>query len=188
MTDTVTVGSQAVCRSACAEKTDTVLTIYLGWCERDNRAVRFEFPVEMGLMAQISCPECTLSRQAERLHVVKTTLRCDAFCASALRLWCECHRGGINPGSPETGHVPWLWLRLAFEKWQPVLPCCQLGPAALGVWTPGIAAGPANGQGTAAREEGGVIDGQFATQRDCSAREVSVLLFLAEPNWIEVVA
>jgi hypothetical protein len=51
-----------------------------------------------------------------------------------------------------------------------------------------MAAGPVNGQGSAVREEGGVMDGQFAAQRACKAREVSVLFFLAKPNWIKVAA
>src|SRR5260370_6363963 len=92
-------GSEKVRRSAYAEKTATALTIYLGTCERDNRPVRFEYPLDMGPAAQIPCPECTLPVTGERLHAVTTTLTCDGSCRSARRPWCECGCGGINHGN-----------------------------------------------------------------------------------------
>src|SRR5713101_4505956 len=76
VSEPVFLGSQRVCRSAHAEKTAMALTIYLGVCERDNRPVRFEYPLDMGPAAQIPCPECTLPVAGERLHAVTTTLTC----------------------------------------------------------------------------------------------------------------
>ena len=93
------MGSQKVCRSAHTEKTATALTIYLGVCERDNRPVRFEYPLDMGPSAEIPCPECTLPVAGERMHAVTTALTCDESCRAARRPWCECGCGGINHGN-----------------------------------------------------------------------------------------
>ncbi len=99
MSEAEFLGSQKVRRSAYADKTATALTIYLGTCERDNRPVRFEYPLDMGPAAEIPCPECTLPVTGERLHAVTTTLTCDGSCRSARRPWCECGCGGINHGN-----------------------------------------------------------------------------------------
>ena len=49
------LGAQRVNRSAYAVKEATALTIYLGVCERDNRPVRFEMPLDLGPSAEILC-------------------------------------------------------------------------------------------------------------------------------------
>ena len=92
------LGSQKVQRSAYAEKTARATTIYLGTCKRDNRPVRFEFPANLGPVADVPCFICTLPVRCERLHAVTTTLTCDGSCRSARGPACECGCGGINHG------------------------------------------------------------------------------------------
>src|SRR6266536_928064 len=102
MSEAEFLGSQKVRRSAYADKTATALTIYLGTCERDNRPVRFEYPLDMGPAAEIPCPECTLPVTGERLHAVTTTLTCDRSRRSARRRNGECGRDRIIHGLMRT--------------------------------------------------------------------------------------
>ena len=93
------LGSQQVNRSAYAVTTETPGTIYLGHCERDDRPVRFDLATDLGPVADILCPECTLTVQGERLHAVKTHLECDGACRAARRAGCDCGCGGVNHGN-----------------------------------------------------------------------------------------
>jgi hypothetical protein len=92
------LGSRQVQRSAYAEKTARATTIYLGTCKRDNRPVRFEFPANLGPVADVPCFICTLPVRCERLHVVTTNLECDGSCMGARGPICSCGCGGINHG------------------------------------------------------------------------------------------
>lgn len=96
------VGSQQVNRSAYAVTTETPGTIYLGHCQRDDRPVRFDFAADLGPLAEIPCPECSLPVTGERLHAVKTHLECDGACRSARRASCDCGCGGVNHGNTWT--------------------------------------------------------------------------------------
>ncbi len=93
------LGSQKVNRSAYAVKEAAPTTIYLGVCERDNRPVRLEMPVDLGPTAEIPCfVGCTLPVKCERLHAVTTRLECDGSCMGARGPICNCGCGGINHG------------------------------------------------------------------------------------------
>jgi hypothetical protein len=92
------LGARKIQRSAYAEDTATPTTIYLGVCQRDNRPVRFEWPLDMGKTADLPCPDCTLPVTAERLVAVTITVTCDGSCRSAHRSECICGCGGMNHG------------------------------------------------------------------------------------------
>lgn len=93
------LGAQRVHRSAHAVKTAAKTFVYLGVCERDNRPVRFEYPVDMGKTAMVPCfAGCTLPVKCERLYAVSTHLDCDGSCRGARSPFCSCGCGGINHG------------------------------------------------------------------------------------------
>ena len=93
------LGAQRVLRSAHAVKSAAKTFVYLGVCERDNRPVRFEYPVDMGKTAMVPCfAGCTLPVRCERLYAVTTHLDCDGSCRGARSPFCSCGCGGINHG------------------------------------------------------------------------------------------
>lgn len=83
------------------------LSIFIGECPKCHNPVREEMPDQLLDRSVLTCPDCKVLANVERVYGVQTDGICDPSCQGARGKYCSCSCGGVNHGGAfsKTSHL-----------------------------------------------------------------------------------